>query len=148
MKKQVEIRVQKLHLPVTESKTIYVKLHRGKQAIAMQKKTVDQENNTVEFTRKEACVKIFVNFMLNANGSYQADNSQLVLHSDDDTVIGTCNFDLASYIDKDPVFEKAEIHDSESGQPTTAGTVLISDMAANYPGAYLEFRITVNTPAA
>ena len=75
VKMMVEVSVKKVHLPVTESKTIFIKWHRGKNKIEFKQKTVSQDSPTVEFTRKEACAKAPVNFLKSAEGNFLPDKS-------------------------------------------------------------------------
>ena len=142
VKMSVEVHVQKVHLPVTESQTIFVKWIRGKNKLEFKKKTVSQDSPTVEFTRKEACAKAPVNFTKQSDGTFLQDKSQIILVSGDD-VIGTLNFDLANYINKEATVETAQIFDASIGQPFGESAVLSSNVAGDYPGAYLEYRISV-----
>ena len=144
VKMQVEVHVQKVHLPVTESKTIFVRWIRGKNKLEFKKKTVSPDSPTVEFTRKEACSSSALSFTKNSDGTFLQDKSQCILLSGED-VIGTLNFDLSSYINKEPAVETAQIFDKSIGQPFGESAVLSSDVAEDYPGAYLEYRISVKT---
>ena len=84
-----------------------------------------------------------VSFKQRMDGTYEPDQSRLVLHCGE-KVVGTCNFNVASYIDKAPVIEKAVVY-AEGGQPPAEGPGLVGD-ATNFPGAYIEFRMTVSAP--
>ena len=75
VKMSVEVHVQKVHLPVTESKLIFVKWNRGKNKLEFKKKTVSQDAPTVEFTRKEACSKSTLSLNKNADGTFTQDKS-------------------------------------------------------------------------
>ena len=59
-----------------------------------------------------------------------------------DKIVGSCDFNVASYIEKVPAIEKAVVYDS-AGQPPSEGPSMSGD-AANFPGAYMEFRMTVS----
>ena len=107
----------------------------------MKKRTVDAQNPVVEFQRKEGLVKLSSRFTHIANEKYQRDENRLELYCAD-KLIGTCHFDLASYVGKTPKPEKAVMVPADSSD---TGIVLKGN-AEEYPGAFIEFRATVTNP--
>lgn len=62
-------------------------------------------------------------------------------------VIAVCTFNLASYIGKQALGEKALIK-PESYQESSDNERVLKGNAAQYPEAYIEFRLKVETPEA
>ena len=76
-------------------------------------------------------------FTKQAYGTFAPDSNKLELYCANQ-LVGTCQFDLSSYIDKKPVVQKAMIMSSAD-----AGAIGLQGDANQYPGAFIEFRATV-----
>lgn len=84
-----------------------------------------------------------VSFVRDGEDKWKPDVQMLKLYCGADHV-GTCEFDIATYIGKNPKKEKALVK-SENYQPSDADERFLRGNAAQYPGAFLEFKITVQT---
>lgn len=138
----VEVRILKAKIVIQDSREIQVEWKRGAQAAKTDKKVADQSNSLIEFSRKEACFKIEAGFIKSSNGSWQPDDNQIILKCGGIN-IGSYTFNLASYIGKNAEIQKALIAPANS----TATGLVLKGNAEQYPGAFLEFRITVTPPA-
>ena len=143
VKMDVELRILKASVIVQEPSEVYVQWHRGKNSAPTKKRSVDQQTSVIEYGRKEALWTMSTRFTQNADQTYQEDNNKLILYCANQ-IVGTCFFNLSSYIDKKPVAEKAMIVPVGS---TDTGVVLKGN-PEQYPGSFIEFRATVTSPAA
>ena len=141
IKMDVEMRLLKASVVVQEPSEIYVKWYRGTQNVPMKKRTVDAQNPVVEFQRKEGLVKLTARFTHMGDERYQKDENKLELYCAD-KLIGTCHFDLASYVGKTPKPEKAVMVAADSSE----GGIVLKGNVDEYPGAFIEFRATVTNP--
>ena len=138
VKMSVELRILKASVIVSTETEIYVRWHRGKQKADCLKRMVDAAVPVVEYARKGALWKMEASLLKNPDGTWQSDDNKLVLYSAG-SVVGTCEFNMADYIGKTPVAEKAMIVPENS---TKTGSVLKGN-AEQFPGAFVEFRVTV-----
>ena len=135
------MRIYKANIAVQGSQEILVEWKRGTQKVATEKKMADESNSLFEFERREGLFKISAGFKKGEDGSWLPDESQLILKCGG-IDIGTCSFNISSYIGRAGEIEKALIVPIDS---TETGIVLKGD-AEQFPGAFIEFKITVTSP--
>lgn len=138
----VEVQILKAKIVIQDSREIQVVWMIGMQAAKTDKKIADQSQSLIEFSKKEACFKVEVDFIKTSYGSWQPEDNYIILKCGDIN-IGTYTFNLASYIGKVPDIQKALMAPENS----TATGLVLKGNAEQYPGAFLEFKITVTPPA-
>ena len=138
VKMSVELRILKSSVVVQSPTEVFVRWHRGKQKADCLKREITPAEPVLEYARKGALWKMEASLLKNPDGSWQPDENKLVLYCGG-AVVGTCHFDMSKYVGKTPKPEKATIVPENS---TSTGTVLKGD-AEQYPGAFIEFRVTV-----
>ena len=143
VKMSVEMRIIKLSLIVQEPTEVFVRWQRGSQKYDTEKKELTADKPVHEYVRKDAVAMMNMSLIRNPDGTWQPDDNKLELYCAGE-VVGTCYFDMAKYEGKTPVVETAMIVPADS---TDAGTVL-KGHADRYPGAFIEFRVTVKQDQA
>ena len=129
----VEVRVLNAKIVIQETQPCYVKWMRGTQSINTTKKNISAEESKVTFEGKNARFKIQCSLYQNKEtGEWREDKNSLTLVCGDDPV-GKCDFNLPSYIGKEPKYETAMI--VEADYQTTGEERVLKGNATLYPGA-------------
>ena len=127
---------------VQEPTEVFIRWYRGTQKSDTVKRNVTAEEPVLEYARKGGVWQMAMSLLKNPDGTWQPDDNKLELYCAGE-VVGTCLFDISHYEGKTPVPEKAMIVPEDS---TETGTILKGN-AEQFPGAFIEFRVTV-TPYA
>ena len=102
------------------------------------KREVTAAEPVLEYARKGALWKMEASLVKNADGTWQPDDNKLVLYSAG-AIVGTCAFDMTTYVGKTPTPEKALIVPENSSDTG----VCLRGNAEQFAGAFIEFRVTV-----
>ena len=80
IKMDVEMRIVKASVQTDEPKELFVKWYRGSQNVKTKKRSVDQQNPVVDFSKKEGTFKLAARFTQTGEGQYERDENKLELY--------------------------------------------------------------------
>ena len=142
IKMNVDLRILNATCMVQQDMDCCVQWTRGAQSIKTGKKKLTVEEKKVKFDSKNSTFKNTCSFYQNSETQvWKSDKNSLTLFCGT-VAVGKCEFDLESYIGKEPKYQTAVIVE-ESYQATEDERVL-KGKAGEYPGAEICFRISVS----
>ena len=134
--------IRSTYLSTIQPKQVSVQWSRSNKQSSTKSLPIGGENESIaKFNAKFACDAGLK--YVEQSDTWLADINELTLICDDEKV-GTCSFDIAPFIDQGTQSFKAEIQPEHYEVQTYNEVVLKGDCAA-YPGAYLEFRVKVES---
>ena len=81
IKMDVEMRIVKASVQTDEPKELFVKWYRGSQNVKTKKRSVDQQNPVVDFSKKEGTFKLAARFTpTEIEDQYERDENKLELY--------------------------------------------------------------------
>ena len=145
VKERLNIEVKLVMASVKVNKYVEVCVEWARNAKKVRTKSVflDQNISKGRFSKGANLKMPNTSFFKRSDGTWRPDYSTLTLMTNDNEVIGVCTFNNSDYCLKPRTSFKAVISDQED---PTGRPVLLGDTAM-YPGAYIEFKLSVLSKA-
>ena len=139
----IEVKLVTAFVKVSKYVEVCVEWSRNAKTVRTKSVFLDQNINKGRFSKGANLKMPNTSFWRRADGTWRPDWSILTLMTNEQEVIGVCKINNADYCLKAKKGFKAMISNQEdlSGKP-----VLLGD-PVKYPGAYIEFKLTVQSKA-